>query len=262
MTIPRFFIPATAVDHRLGRVVYPDHNLCQQITRVLRLKSGSPINLLDGQGKLYGCTLESASNGKLTATIDESLAVSDPLTVEIHMGMPLLKGGRFEWALEKLTELGVAKISPIVVRRSVVKPQADEERPDQSSQKLRRWQAILKESAEQCERATIPRLVPPIDYHSFVESVRQDPAIGLKIICAERRQSPHLSKLLGNHVGLAAGKQLVIAVGAEGGFTDEEVAHAISNGFASVCLGSSILRSETAAIYALAIVASSTALLQ
>jgi 16S rRNA (uracil1498-N3)-methyltransferase len=263
MTTPRFFIPTAAVDGAAGRVFHQDVSLCQQITRVLRLKQGSQVDLLDGSGKVYSCTLESASNGKLLANIDSVQTINDPLRVPVHIALPVLKGGRFEWALEKLTELGVAKISPIVVRRSVVKPhvKAAGESLDESSQKLKRWQTILKESSEQCERATIPQLVPPLDFDRFVSTVN-DPKVALKIICAERRIAPHLGSLLGNFNQLESGKQIVIAVGAEGGFTDAEVEQAVANDFAPACLGPSILRSETAAIYALAIVASSTALLE
>jgi len=259
MTVPRFFIPVSAINSKEGTILYEDERLARQINKVLRLKPGDQISILDGFGSLYHCRLEKSDRGQLKASIEQSLKIIEPAHLPVHLGMPLLKGGRFEWALEKLTELGVAKISPIIVRRSVVQPELkDEDNGAPSANKLERWQTILKEAAEQCERATIPHLVPPRKFNSFIKesSLRMN---SFNLICAERRQAADLAEMLGNCDNVASKEEVAIAVGAEGGFTDDELEEAISCGFVPVSLGHRILRSETAAIYALAIVASKCA---
>jgi 16S rRNA (uracil1498-N3)-methyltransferase len=257
MTVPRFFIPAHAIDTRNGKIVWQDERLAKQISNVLRLRVGDKVNILDGLGSIYFCRLEKAGKGQLKASIEESLKIEEGTGIPVHIALPLLKSGRFEWALEKLTELGVAKISPIVVKRSVVQAEASTGPIDSASSKMNRWKAILKEASEQCERATIPLLVPPCNFETFVSETASS-AGPVKIICAERREAPHLATMLGNR-NVSQLKEVVIAVGAEGGFTDGEVELAISSHFVAVSLGRQILRSETAAIYALAIVASQCA---
>lgn len=255
MTAPRFFIPAAAIDSKTGMVVHEDERLTRQISHVFRLKPGDQISLLDGLGSIYHCRIESAGKRQLKATIEQSLKIEEPLQVPIHVGLPLLRSGRFEWALEKLTELGVAKISPIIVTRSVVQADLSPQGKDKSKDaKLERWLTILKESAEQCERATIPHLVPPRRFGLFIQECSLV-TNSLNLICAERRQTINLTKKLDND-DIAYPKEVAIAVGAEGGFTGGEVEEAIGFGFFPVSLGPRILRSETAAIYALAIVAS------
>lgn len=261
MTVPRFFIQPSAIDSQTAKIVCEDERLCRQVNNVLRLRPGEALDFLDGQGSLYRCRLEHSRKGQLTACIEESLKIEERHPGLVHIGLPLLKSGRFEWALEKLTELGVAKISPIIVSRSVVRTRfadQDEAHNDAGPTKLARWQTILKEASEQCERATIPRLVPPRNFDDFMQDEALSPSH--KIICAERRAAPHLSNMLGNSSGACLEKEEVaIAIGAEGGFTDREVDLAISHSFVAVSLGDRILRSETAAIYALAIVASKIA---
>ncbi|PWT99705.1 MAG: hypothetical protein C5B53_05070 [Candidatus Melainabacteria bacterium] len=256
MTVPRFFIPAAAIDSKKGTIVHEDERLTRQINNVLRLKAGDRICLLDGLGSIYHCRMESAGKGQLKASIEQSLKIEEPFQIPVHVGLPLLKGDRFEWALEKLTELGVAKISPIIVTRSVVQADLSSENGGRSkSNKLDRWLTIMKEAAEQCERATIPRLVPPRRFGLFLQEcslVKNS----LNLICAERRQATSLVKKLDNDEGLPSPQEIAIAVGAEGGFTGGEVEEAITLNFLPVSLGQRILRSETAAIYALAIVAS------
>jgi 16S rRNA (uracil1498-N3)-methyltransferase len=256
MTVPRFFIPVAAIDAKKATIAHEDERLTRQINNVLRLKAGDRIDLLDGLGSLYHCRIESAGKRQLKARIEQSLKIEEPDEIPIHVGLPLLKGGRFEWALEKLTELGVAKISPILVTRSVVKADLSGEGKDRSEDnKLERWLTILKEAAEQCERATIPRLVPPRRFALFLQecSLVEN---SLNLICAERRQAGNITKKLDNNDRVTSPDEVAIAVGAEGGFTGGEVEEAIAFGFTPISLGHRILRSETAAIYALAIVAS------
>jgi 16S rRNA (uracil1498-N3)-methyltransferase len=248
--------------------------------RVLRLRPADKLDLLDGLGCLYRCSFQACVNDKITASIDEKVTLADSGLIKVTLALPILKGDRFEWALEKMAEIGVAKILPIILERSVVKPtksiygehlSVDSANSNSKNNRFVRWHSILKEAAEQCERATIPQLVTPISFQNMLDEASTE-QYSLKIICAERSDSPHLSQLLSEHLQqyqqesdnkslciqpvLASKPKVIIAVGAEGGFADMEITNAIDSGFIPVSLGPLILRSETAAIYALAIATS------
>jgi 16S rRNA (uracil1498-N3)-methyltransferase len=276
MNLPRFFIAPGAVDRSTSSIVLTDETLAKQITHVLRRTAGSPLDLLDGLGNLYHCQLVSCNKNTLKARITASEVCDIPAQPQVTIALPPLKSGRFEWALEKLTELGVSDIVPILVRRSVVKPDWSDrkfEKQDRASRaghdsqteahdpltersaKMNRWLTILKESSEQCERLMLPNLVPPILYNQFLERDHRLQPGGLKLICAERREAPFIGTVLDNQQGAgdAGHQQITIAIGAEGGFTKEEVDLASHFSFQPVSLGRSILRAETAAIYALVI---------
>jgi 16S rRNA (uracil1498-N3)-methyltransferase len=274
-TTARFFVPANTIDRAQGVIAYEDISLTKQLTRVLRLGSGDKIDLLDGSGNLFHCRITSCQNGQLIAAIKQEVKLDDTGSIRVTVALPVLKGERFDWALEKMTEIGVAKIVPIVVERSVVKPSLSPKDKEHAGKDPRirftRWHTILKESSEQCERAMIPQLVLPTSYNKMLEEESLDPH-SLKIICTERRSAPHLSHFLEeqlqqhrreckdnslyNHKMVADITKVVVVIGAEGGFTEAEVNEAIKATFNPVTLGTSILRSETAAIYALVIATS------
>jgi len=246
MSIPRFFIPPEAIDSQAGLVRYKDPDIARQISKVLRLVKGDKLSLLDGKGNIYHCFLEDYSKEMVIARISDR-ETSETQRTHITVAMAVLKGERFEWALEKLTELGVASIVPIIVSRSVVRPDKE------ISNKIKRWRTILKESAEQCERSTIPCLVPPLNFRDWLSSQCHPKAGQLKLICAERRNVPHFRNVLCNQGDNKSFSELIVVIGAEGGFTDEEVKMATEANFMPVSFGKRILRGETAAIYALTI---------
>ncbi len=253
MRCQRFFISPEFIDRQQGLVRIYDPAVINQIRNVLRLKRGDQVIILDGQGGMYRCCLDKpAATGVEARIIDEHQAMDDP-RVAVTVALPPLRGGRFEWALQKLTELGVARVVPIVSARSVVKPQSRS--PGVETSKLTRWQAIMREAAEQCERASIPEVRQTMSLSSFVNSELWAPesAEHVSVACAERREAPLLAHLLRQ---LSAAEQplksMSVLVGPEGGLADQEIELASDSGGLLVSLGGRILRSETAAIYALA----------
>ena len=280
MTVPRFFVPAKTIDRQNKRVSYSDGPIAKQISKVLRLQSGDALDFLDGTGAIYHCQLESCSKETIIASIQSTIEANNKSALRINVALPPLKSGRFEWALEKLTELGVTQIIPILVERSVVKPNQHESQlrekkdqldlstfserslsanaPEELSGKLARWQSIVKEAAEQCERTVLPQLVSPISFASFLQAEQNARPNSVRFICAERSTGHSFAESLCNQLSGRSERveDITIAIGAEGGFTEHELTTAIAAGFAPVSLGKLILRAETAAIYALAIVAS------
>jgi 16S rRNA (uracil1498-N3)-methyltransferase len=153
-----------------------------------------------------------------------------------------------EWAIEKATELGVAAIAPVVARRS-------EKHLAQAAQKrAERWRRIAHEAAQQSRRSDVPTIYEPI---ALVECVRAA-STSTRLVLAEQERSTTLRTVLDEAIAAAEAEMptLEIAIGPEGGWAPEEEALFDASGWRAVSLGPRILRAETAAIAALAVVAS------
>ncbi len=255
MNIPRFFIAHQLIKEPTESIALQDAKLIKQIRKVLRLENGSRIDILDGKGNIYHCILQvlTAKQNRelLHAKIESKEYLAHETQTKVTIALPLIKANRFEWAIEKLTELGVDTITPVALSRSVVKLSADE-KSAQTKSKFIRWQKIVQEAAEQCERPIAPKLSTPISFANWLKSLEDQNPPQLRIICAERQNVQTLESLLYNRINLPS--SCAIAFGAEGGFTEEEIKLALCHQFIPVSLGSIILRTETAAIYTLAIV--------
>ncbi|MNY31204.1 Ribosomal RNA small subunit methyltransferase E [compost metagenome] len=153
------------------------------------------------------------------------------------------KGEKFEWIVQKATELGVSRIVPVLTERSVVKLQGDK-----AQDKVRRWQAIAKEAAEQCERALVPTVEAPVSFRAWLAA---SPAEAVtRLACLEREGKVPLVKVLAQPLVPGA---VELVVGPEGGFTPAEGEALVASGATAVSLGARILRTETASLAALAI---------
>ena len=253
MTIARFFVKPDAIQD--SQVFIGDKGLISQICKVLRLNHGSRVDILDGLGNLYQGVIKSISSSLIVLEINTKEKASGEPNIAVTVGMSLIKSGNFDLCVQKLTELGVSKIVPITSQRCVIK--VDEG----LSRKMERWQSIAREASEQCERGAIPDIVPPQTLVSFANMVAQH---SFKFVCAERSQALSLTKKLDdicNHTDhpdrsvidhSANVNRISIAIGPEGGFTQEEISLLESFQFQKVSLGVRILRSETAAMIACA----------
>lgn len=214
------------------------HYLC----RVLRLRGGDRFLAMDGQGKTWMAQLEQAP---ATATLLEPVVSQTELPFSIELVMALPKGSGFDEVVRQATELGVAKIVPVISDRTLLQP---------SSQKLDRWRRIAQEAAEQSEREIIPVIQPPVPFAEHLQQAENETVP--KFLCVTRHPAPHLlSCLISPTPPLPRPSSLLIAIGPEGGWTEAEIESAVSAGYQPVSLGQRILRSLTAPIVALAIVA-------
>jgi 16S rRNA (uracil1498-N3)-methyltransferase len=153
------------------------------------------------------------------------------------MAIALLKGEKFDLVIQKLTELGVDCVAPIMTKRADVRLRND----DDAERKLIRWRRIVMEATKQCGRARLMTIESPITFDEFVTSSR---AQGERIMFAER-SGAQLETLLANEVTTAPFTALV---GSEGGWTDDELNRARDAGWQIITLGGRIMRAETAAI--------------
>ncbi|HUX88495.1 MAG TPA: RsmE family RNA methyltransferase [Chloroflexota bacterium] len=232
----RFFVPREALSH--GTVAFgPEQS--HQIATVLRLRPGDNLNVLDNAGWIYDVDLTEVSplntRGQVRA---RHLASGEPRT-KLTLYLSLLKADKLEYVLQKGTELGVSGFVPVISDRSVIGSII-------SDNKRARWERIVAEAAEQCERGRLPQLTPAVVFPQACEQVR-----GLSFIAAERGERPSLQKALTEKVGNAVGSRpfsLNLFIGPEGGYSPEETTLALTYGIIPVRLGPRILRAETAAV--------------
>jgi 16S rRNA (uracil1498-N3)-methyltransferase len=221
----------------------PD-KLAHQVRDVLHLAVGEQLVLLDNSGDEIYCTVKSSSKMGVEVLVMERQAGKSESPVRIILCQGLLKSARFEWILEKGTELGVSTFAPILCRRSMAGL------GDAGSAKIQRWQRILQEATEQCGRARRPELLP---IHPLGHALNAIPAGAIALMPWEEEQGQSLHDVLQTvGVGQAQPMTVVLFIGPEGGLLKEEVQLAQRHGVQSVTLGTRILRAETAALAAVA----------
>jgi 16S rRNA (uracil1498-N3)-methyltransferase len=199
------------------------------LRRVLRLGNGAKFIAMTGQGASWIAQL--TEDG---AVVLESVLTQTELPIAVTLAIALPKGSGFDEVVRQVTELGVSCIVPILSERTVLKP---------SENRLDRWRKIAQEAAEQSERQVVPTVLEPIQWMQFLKLERS----GIKLLCWERG---------GDALeGLGVGEPVTIAIGPEGGWTPQEVAAAEAAGYGLLSLGPRILRSVTASVAVMAIVA-------
>ncbi len=214
------------------------------LVRVLRMREGQPVDIFDGRGSRWrGLLALDAVEGVSVEHLEALPSNESSLSVELLHGLP--KGEKWDWILEKSTELGVGVIQPLHTENSVPRIPAARLGP-----KLERWAKRLLAAAKQCERGTVPQLREPMDLKGYLAGLPA-PAEGECRVVLDARQrvdrlspperSPHTVR---------------IAVGPEGGWSDAERAALRDGGFGPLSLGPRVLRSETAALVGLAFVQS------
>jgi 16S rRNA (uracil1498-N3)-methyltransferase len=236
----RFFLPNVPLSSGQTVDLAP---LAHQLHTVLRLTIGAEIILLDGLGAEFVTRLERVERSRVLGLIlGQRAAAAEPAT-EVTLYQCSLKADKFEWVLQKGTELGVSRFAPIISERSVVRPAAA------LLKKYDRWQAILREAAEQCGRSRLPQLEPP---RNWAEAV--DQGHGLRLILWEEAQTLGAPGLGETIARLPTPRPITLLIGPEGGLTEAEVTAASTAGWQIVSLGRRTLRAETATLAATTIV--------
>lgn len=229
----RFFVPPEAIK---GDLVTLGGPILHQLRRVLRFRPGNPFIVLDNRGQEYHVELLDLSADRARARIIEKRPAQGETNVSVTLYQGLLRGSKFDFVLQKGTELGVTRFVPVLCERCVARVSAEAK-----NARLPRWQEILREAAEQSGRGRLPVVVPPV---AFSEACRQAKGLGLLPWEGEKRLR------ISDAVSGREISSLSIFIGPEGGFTVEEVEEARSLGIIPVTLGKRILRAETAALVA------------
>ncbi len=209
------------------------------LVRVLRARVGEDFDIATGQSVRRG-RITSLTDNRVDFDLGE--VISTPSLVEITLVLAVYKFDRMEWAIEKCTELGVSRILPLISRRT------DSHLATASVKRVDRWQRIARQAAEQSRRAAPPQITAPMKLSEALNLPQP-----LRIVLAESEEQTLLRDVLNPE---AAGNEVALAIGPEGGWTEDELQSFQQSGWISASLGNTILRAETAAIAAVAVAAS------
>ena len=214
-----------------------DGPVARQIAKVLRLKTGDRISLLDGFGNTYSADIASVSTDTVTAKIlDKKSNVNEP-RLKLTLASCLPKSDRMELIVQKCTELGISEILLVQSERTIARP--DE---DRQGKRLARLCRIATESTEQCGRSIAPKIRGTLDFAQLIEIV---PKYDLTIVAWEEEDGVSLRNALTDKNSIDSA---LVVIGPEGGLTQREVESLKSAGAISVSLGPRLLRTDTAAI--------------
>lgn len=233
MRIPRIYTPQPLhPDTAIELESEPSHHLI----KVLRMETGRPLTLFNGNGHQYTATISAINKKTVHAVIEAQEFKPNLSPVDIELAIGLSKGDRFEWVLQKATELGVSKITPLVTNRSEVKLSGE-----RLEKKMQSWRNVVINACEQCQRNVLPTLNDTQKISDFVENNTAH----LKFVLHHRSEK-RLEEL-------TPPKHLSLLIGPEGGLDEEEINLATSNDFQPLKLGERVLRTETAPLAALSI---------
>jgi 16S rRNA (uracil1498-N3)-methyltransferase len=229
MTRRRFFAPPSAFNFT-KRTITLTADEARHLREVLRLKPGDEVSVFDGEGKEFRGRVAQARRESAELELDGEIQPARPESpLQITLAVALLKGEKFDLVVQKATELGVQRVTPLITRY------ADIHLRDQSdaAKRVARWQRIALEAAKQSGRAFVPEISMPVAF----DSLNSD---GLVVMFSER-DGESLETL-------PPSDTITALVGSEGGWSDEEIESARARDFHVITLGGRILRAETAAI--------------
>lgn len=235
----RYFIDPQQMDAQSCRLVGSD---VHHISHVLRLKLGDELICCNGEGRSVLGKIVEMDKELISCQIVEELQRHRELPIQVSIGQGLPKREKLEWILQKGTELGAHRFIPFQAARSIVKYDRKKE-----EKKADRWKKIVKEAAEQSHRSYLPQ----IDAVSSFQALLQIEA-DCKLVAYEgESQQEQPSSFFQALKGMAEGERLLVLVGPEGGWTEQEIALLEQHGYTSISLGARILRTETASQYIL-----------
>jgi len=230
----RFFVEA--VQRGRAQITGPD---AHHLTRVLRVETGQQFEISDNHN-VYLAEVQAARKDLVSFAIIQQLEVPAP-SFHLRLFAALIKFERFEWMLEKATELGVEQVTPVQTERS------EKGLEHAAGKRLARWNRIAREASEQTRRSRLPEIESP---KPLAGALRDGP--GYRYVLDEASARPILSVIPATR---RAEDQVAFLVGPEGGWTERERAMMQHEGWTAVSLGKNILRAETAAVAALAVLA-------
>jgi 16S rRNA (uracil1498-N3)-methyltransferase len=234
----RFFVDA--VESGRARITGPD---AHHLTRVLRVEPGQRFEISDNHS-VYLAEVESARKDLVAFTVQERLAAPEP-QVRTTLIASLVRFERFEWSVEKATELGVEQIIPLETERT------EKGLRKAAEKRSLRWNRIAREASEQSRRARLPQIHSALGLADALQ-IEADYRYLLDEAWGDRRAAPPMLTVL--PPSPRAGDRVTLLLGPEGGWTDSERAGITGAGWCAVSLGREILRAETAAIAGLAII--------
>ena len=239
MSRRRFFAPQNAFHNQAVTLVGDE---ARHLRDVLRLKVGDEAYIFNGEGQEFRCTVSQLKRDLAILEVCEEVDPSKPESpLNLTLAVALLKGEKFDLVVQKATELGITKIVPVKTRYADIRLRDALD----TQKRMDRWQRIAMEAAKQCGRAKVPSISIPATFDSLVAEDSE----AEKLMFSER-DGHSLQEALATETTEA----IVILVGSEGGWSDEEIKTAKDCGWKIVTLGGRVMRAETGAITATVLV--------
>jgi 16S rRNA (uracil1498-N3)-methyltransferase len=236
----RFFIPSERIRNKRGTMIGEE---LEHLRKVLRLRPGDLLRVFDDAGWEHEAVIRGFTADQGEIEILESYRAERESALNVSLAVGLTKGEKMDLVVEKATELGIYTIIPFVSAYTV--PKLDERKIDK---RANRWEKIALSAAKQCGRTRIPKILSLCEFRELITRARTDV---LKLLFWEREGRQTLKELRQIEREV---REVLLVVGPEGGFSLEEIEKAQENGFHSIALGRRILRAETAAVTAMALV--------
>jgi 16S rRNA (uracil1498-N3)-methyltransferase len=233
----RFYVPPDSI--------FPDRNIIEvkdrieihHIRDVMRLKNGDIVDIFDGQGREFSCSIEEVRRDAVIMKIEKALAAKHDTLLNITLYQAIPKKTKMDFIVEKAIELGAARIVPVITDRTV--PEIKD-----ITGKAGRWKRIGMASSKQCGRLILPVISYIMNFDSALTDSRQNDLV--IFACLDKNSKPLKDILRGS-----ASKRVAVFVGPEGDFSPGEISMAKEKGCSMCSLGGLVLKSETAAIYIL-----------
>ena len=237
--MPRFYCPQPLA---AGATVDLPESVAHHL-HVVRLQPGAALTLFDGRGGQYRATLLETGKKRASAAVDafDDIDVELPYAVTLAQGLP--EGAKMDWIVEKAVELGVAAVQPLAAQRSVVRLSGE-----RAEKRQAHWQGVIESASEQSGRNRLAQLLPLAEFRRWIEAPQESPQPRILL-------SPRGTQSLAGWAQANAPQALTLLVGPEGGFSPEEEDAAMAAGALPLTMGPRVLRTETAALAAMAMLA-------
>lgn len=246
MAPPRFYCPGKLA---AGQVIELPVNVAHHASRVLRLKQGDSIILFNGNGGEFQAAIRNIGKNGAEAAIEKYLDIERESALVITLAQAVCASEKMDWLVQKAVELGVSSIQPLDTKLSVVRLSGE-----RAEKRMKHWQQVVISACEQCGRNRIPQVLPLISLADWLgtqinewKNLSDGTLSNLRFLL-----SPTAKKGLRDFPEVSTIPALTLLVGPEGGLTSEEETAALISGFISLRLGKRILRTETAALAAVA----------
>ena len=230
----RFYCP---IPLAVGGIVALPETIAHH-AHVLRLPVGESITLFNGEGGEYTATLTSIEKKRASAEIKTFSPREAELPYCVTIAQALPEGSKLDWIIEKAVELGASAIQPLAAQRCVVRLSSD-----RAAKKLEHWRGIIASAAEQSGRNRLPHIAEPVDFQDW---------IGQQNLHTRIMLSPRAEQSLSDWARHHPAQSVALLIGPEGGFSDQEERAAANKGVLPLSIGPRVLRTETAALAALA----------
>jgi 16S rRNA (uracil1498-N3)-methyltransferase len=235
----RFYCPLPLVS---GQVVDLPPTAARHV-QVLRMQPGHTLTLFNGQGGQFSAEVQHMGRSDVRVVVGEHRNAECESAVQVHLAVGMPANERMDWLVEKATELGVHRITPLMTERSVIRLTGE-----RAEKKQAHWQAVAASASEQCGRNRVPLIDAPERLDAWLaKQIAQADAV--QCVLSLHASTQPLTAMRAN----AVQKSWVLLNGPEGGLTDAEDAAARAKGFVALSLGERVLRAETAALGALAL---------